>query len=113
VRSSPGQAIEIKEHDGRGIERQELAQSQAADDGVAERLAYLGARSRAQHERYGPRALERHVSRRRLVGTAYARGNRGARHRRVTGIDRASAARRRARRDLDARRPLTPREQAR
>src|SRR6516162_2934717 len=41
--SSSGQAIEIEEEDGGGIERQELAQREPADDGVAERLADLGA----------------------------------------------------------------------
>src|SRR5215813_11106244 len=53
VRSSSGQAIEIKEDDGRGIERQELAQCQPADDGVAERLADLRAGAGADHERHG------------------------------------------------------------
>src|SRR6516164_4067042 len=38
-------AVEIKINDRRGVERQELAQREAADHGVAERLAQL--RSRA------------------------------------------------------------------
>ena len=42
------QAIEIEEDDGRGIERQELAQREPADDGVAERLADLRTRPSPQ-----------------------------------------------------------------
>src|SRR2546422_3571821 len=63
--SSPDQAIEIEEDDGRGIERQELTQRQPADDGVAERLAYLGAGSSAEHERHGAkhRRHRRHENR--------------------------------------------------
>src|SRR5207244_4972589 len=65
VWSPPGQAIEIEEDDGGGIERQELAQRQPADDGVAERLAYLGAGSSAEHERHGAkhRRQRRHENR--------------------------------------------------
>src|SRR5262249_53893626 len=48
-----GQAIEIQEDDGRGVERQELAQRQPANDGVAERLAELGAASQAEDEGHG------------------------------------------------------------
>src|SRR6516225_8883690 len=62
---SSGQAIEIQEDDGRGVERQELAQRQPANDGVAERLAYLGAGSTAEHERHGAehRRHRRHENR--------------------------------------------------
>src|SRR5262249_28078765 len=63
-------------------------------------------RSSAAHRRG---ALERHLPRRRLAGTAHARGERGARHRRAAGvrrIDRAPAPGRQPRRHLDARRPL-------
>src|SRR6516164_4743825 len=64
VRSSD-QAIEIQEDDGGGIERQELAQRQPADDGVAERLADFGAGSSAEHERHGAehRRHRRHENR--------------------------------------------------
>ena len=34
-----GETVEIEEDHGRGVQRQQLAQGQAADDGVAERLA--------------------------------------------------------------------------
>ena len=63
--SSSGQTIEIEEDDRGCIERQELAQGQPPDDGIAERLAYLGARSGAEHERHGPkhRRHRRHENR--------------------------------------------------
>src|SRR6516162_4826832 len=62
---SSGQAIEIQEDDRRGVERQELAQRQPANDGVAKRLAYLGAGSTAEHERHGAehRRHRRHENR--------------------------------------------------
>src|SRR5215471_73341 len=62
---SSGQTIEIQEDDGRGVERQELAQRQPANDGVTERLAYLGSGSSAKHERHGAehRRHRRHENR--------------------------------------------------
>src|SRR5215471_20515995 len=62
---SSGQAIEIQEDDRRGVERQKLAQCQPANDCIAERLAYLGAGSTAEHERHGAehRRHRRHENR--------------------------------------------------
>src|SRR5215470_2889407 len=44
-------AVEIKINDRRGVERQELAQREAADHGVAERLAQLRAGAVTERER--------------------------------------------------------------
>src|SRR4051812_23151422 len=49
----PGlQPIEVDVDDRRRIERQDLRQSETADDGVAERLAKLRADPATQHHRY-------------------------------------------------------------
>src|SRR5262249_18611957 len=44
-------AVEIKINDRRGVERQQLAQRETADHGVAERLAQLRARAVTERER--------------------------------------------------------------
>src|SRR5258708_26719113 len=57
VLSSPSapvpDAIEIEIDDRRGIERQDLAEDQPAEDGNAERLAELAALTHADHQRHG------------------------------------------------------------
>src|SRR5262245_7942352 len=45
------QAIEHQIDNGRGIERQNLADDQSANDGVAKRLAQLGTRALPEHQR--------------------------------------------------------------
>ena len=65
-------------------------------------------RSSAAHH---SRALERHLSRRRLAGVAGPGSERGARHRRAAGVrrvDRAPPPRRQPGCHVDARRPLKP-----
>src|SRR5262249_57232114 len=44
-------SVEIEINDRRGVERQELAQREAADHGVAERLAQLRSRAVTERER--------------------------------------------------------------
>src|SRR6267378_6034081 len=49
----PGlQAVEVDIDDRRRIQREDLRQREAADDGIAERLANLRAYSRADHHRH-------------------------------------------------------------
>src|SRR5262249_22798676 len=48
----PGETVEIEEDHRRGVEREQLAHREAADDGVAERLADFRAGARAEHERH-------------------------------------------------------------
>jgi hypothetical protein len=46
------QPVEIEIDDRRGVEREQLAQRQPADHGVAERLAQLGPDAGAERERH-------------------------------------------------------------
>jgi ABC-type multidrug transport system ATPase subunit len=49
----PGlEPVEIEIDDRRGVERQDLAEREPSDHGIAERLAELGARAMAKHQRY-------------------------------------------------------------
>ena len=51
---NPGlQAIHVDVDDGRGEEREHLAEDEAADDGDAQRTAQLGANAGAERERHG------------------------------------------------------------
>ena len=56
------QALHRQVDDGRGVEREQLAQEQAADDGDAERIAQLraGARLQRQRQRAEQRGERRH-----------------------------------------------------
>src|SRR5262245_51628936 len=58
-------AVEIKINDRRGVERQQLAQRETADHGVAERLTQLRARAVTEGERYARehRGRRRHQDR--------------------------------------------------
>jgi hypothetical protein len=47
------EAIEIQIDDGCGVERQDLAQHQSADDGDAERLAEFAAFAHADNQWHG------------------------------------------------------------
>ena len=48
-----GEAVQIEKDDGGRVERQELAQGETADDGIAERLPDFRAGAAAKHERHG------------------------------------------------------------
>src|SRR4030095_1750134 len=66
-------AVEIKIDHWRGVERQQLAQRETADHGVAERLAQLRARAVTERKRY--------------AGKHWGRGgHRDARDRRGVGL---------------------------
>src|SRR5262249_17018999 len=72
-------AIEIKIDPRRGVERQELAQREAADHGVAERLAQLRPRTVTERERYARehRRRRRHQDRAEAQQAGFAdRGDR-------------------------------------
>src|SRR5262245_62678078 len=58
-------AVEIKINDRRGVKRQQLAQREAADHGVAERLAQLRSGAVTEGERYARehRGRRRHQDR--------------------------------------------------
>src|ERR1700758_5483562 len=70
------ETVEVEEDDRRRIERQRLADDQAADDGVAERLPDLGSCAGAEHQRNPAeeRRHRRHHDRPETQQTGFANG---------------------------------------